>query len=149
MKSTIRWLALLLSIVLPLPAQAIYELPSERTIEWSAGLDSVGGIPVYPSVTCDGLDPSGSVDNTSLINTCISNAAPDTAVFIPAGVYLVNGTIHMKSRVVLRGVKAASIPWLPEADSTVTTLNLNGSRISLMEDKITNWFQAQEVEQKL
>ena len=121
-------------------AYAIYDVPSDRRITWSAGLDSSGGIPNYTSVTCTGLDPSGTIDNTAQIQTCITIAAAGTAVFIPAGTYRVDGTITMKSNVVLRGAKAAVAPWLPAADGSATTLNMNGGGIDFNGgEKWTNW----------
>jgi hypothetical protein len=118
----------------------VYDVPPDRRIAWSAGLDSIGGIPNYPNVTCTGLDPTGATNNTSQINTCIANASPGTAVYIPAGVYQINGTINMKSNVVLRGAKAAVAPWMPTADATATTLKMNGAIVSYNGgSKDSNW----------
>ena len=114
-------------------------IPADRRINWNAGLDPEGGIPNYASVTCTGLHNDNSVDDTVQINTCIANAAPNTAVFIPAGVYRVNGDINMKSNVVLRGAGSGT-PWLPAASSGTTTLNMNGGKINFYGgSKDTNW----------
>jgi len=119
----------------------MWDLPADRRTAWfPAGLDTVGGIPNYPSVTCSGLDSSGATDNTSRINTCITNAAAGTAVFIPAGNYLVSGTINMKSNVALRGAKPASAPWLPSAQSAATTITCSNCRFYFNGgSKTSNW----------
>ena len=110
---------------------AVYDVPPGRRITWNAGLDPVGGIPNYTNVTCTGLDPTGVADNTSKIQTCINSAASGTAVFIPAGTYKISADLNMKSNIALRGAKAtASGPFLPNADASMTTLNMTGgSRI--------------------
>ena len=107
---------------------AVYEVPSERRILWSAGLDQEGGIPIYKSVPCSGLDPTGATNNATQINNCISSAPPGTAVYIPPGTYAIDGNIKMKSNVVLRGA-GISPPWLPLASAGTTTLSMNGGRI--------------------
>src|SRR5439155_15106866 len=84
-------------------------------------------------------DPTGGTDNTSRINACISGAAANTAVFLAAGVYRVDGSITMKSNVALRGAKAAVSPWLPAADGTATTLNMAGGQISFSGGSKSNW----------
>ena len=120
-------------------ALALYDLPSDRKIVWSAGLDPVGGIPVYPSVTCSGLDGTGINDATSGINSCISNAAADTAVHLPAGVYKVTGNINLKSRVALRGAGSGP-PYLPSTSSGTTTINMSGGHIVFDGgQKAANW----------
>src|SRR2546422_712503 len=121
---------------------AVYDVPPGRRITWSAGLDPVGGIPNYTNVTCTGLDPTGVADNTSKIQTCINSAASRTAVFIPAGTYKISADLNMKSNIALRGAKAtASGPFLPNADASMTTLNLTGgSRIVFPGgSKSANW----------
>jgi len=99
-------------------------IPATRRINWSnnTGLDPVGGIPNYTNVTCNGLDPTGATNNTTQIQSCVNAAASGTAVFIPAGTYLVSGTVNMRSNIAIRGAKAAVRPWLdvsPDPASTV------------------------------
>jgi hypothetical protein len=127
----------------PSRAWSAYDVPSGRRIVWApAGLDIVGGIPNYTSVTCTGLDPTGATNNASQINACIASAAAGTAVFIPAGTYRVDGNIAMKSNIVLRGAGAGP-PWMPAAASGTTTLNMNGSIISFPGgSKSANWTPA-------
>src|SRR3989475_8497018 len=124
-------LALMTGVMGVTDSYAVYDVPPGRRITWNAGLDPVGGIPNYTNVTCTGLDPTGVADNTSKIQTCINSAASGTAVFIPAGTYKISADLNMKSNIALRGAKAtASGPFLPNADASMTTLNMtNGSRV--------------------
>src|SRR5256712_13746409 len=124
-------LALMTGVMGTTDSYAGYDVPPDRRITWRAGLDPVGGIPNYTNVTCTGLDPTGVADNTSRIQTCINNAASGTAVFIPAGTYKISADLNMKSNIALRGAQAtASGPFLPNADASMTTLNMTGgSRI--------------------
>ena len=130
----------LILAVFPCQAWAVYDLPADRWMTWAGktGLDPVIGIPNYTSVTCTGLDPTGASDNASKINACITAASPKTAVYIPAGVYLVKSQINMKSNVVLRGAGASS-PWMPLSSPGTTTLNIS-ARINFDGgSKSTNW----------
>jgi hypothetical protein len=109
--------SLLIMLLIPSISFAVYDLPNNdsdcpancRRITWSAGSDiwNGGTLPKYNSVTCTGL-VTGTADQTAKINTCITNAANDTAVYIPSGTYAVNGSIKLKSRVVLRGAGLGS-----------------------------------------
>jgi hypothetical protein len=76
-----------------------------RLITWQAGSDlwNAGTLPNYTSVTCSGLAANGTTNDGPAIQTCINNAASGTAVFLPAGTYLVNSTVRLKSSTVLRG----------------------------------------------
>jgi hypothetical protein len=94
-------------------AAPVFDVPSDRRITWSAGLDPVGGIPNYTDVICPISNNSGTEDVTAEIQHCIDIAKSNTAVFIPAGKYLIGGTINMRSNVALRGAKASVGPWLP------------------------------------
>lgn len=91
-----------------------YDLPNDNTgcpancrqIPWKAGTDlwNGGSIPAYPSVPCTGLvEGNGTTDNASKIQSCLNNAAVDTAVLIPPGIYYVNAALTIPSRKVLRG----------------------------------------------
>ena len=127
-------------LLLTVPAWATYDLPNNdadcpgncRRIPWSAGSDqwNGGALPTYPSVTCTGLtEGDGTTDNRKAIQACITAATPNTAVYIPAGIYYVNGSISLKSGVVLRGAGGGS-PWLPGTSTGTTTLKLGtGGRI--------------------
>jgi hypothetical protein len=120
------------------PPGSVYALPNENTgcpgncreIPWRAGSDlwNGGTLPSYTQVTCTGLHANGTTDDSAGINACISKAAASTAVFLPAGTYLVNAPIVLKSGVALRGAKAtAGAPFLPAADATATTILLGAN----------------------
>jgi hypothetical protein len=101
------------ALLLSRPGQCVYDLPNDnagcpancRQIPWQAGSDlwNGGTLPNYTSVTCTGLAGNGTTDDGPAIQTCINNASAGTAVYIPAGTYLVNSTVRLKSNVVLRG----------------------------------------------
>ena len=120
-----------------LHAQASYDLPSDdtdcpancRQIPWRTGSDLWNGgvLPNYTQVTCSGLAANGTTDDGPAIQSCINNASPNTAVFIPAGVYLVKTNLKMKSNVALRGAKPSGPPFLPAADPAATTFKLGSS----------------------
>ena len=121
---TLAWL------LIPIEAWAVYDLPNDRTVPWSAGSDQWNGgtLPNYSSVTCSGLTAGdGTTDNGPAIQACIDGAAANTAVYIPAGIYYVNKNISLKSNVVLRGAKASGVPYLPAPDATATTFKLGSS----------------------
>ncbi|MFP5230251.1 MAG: glycosyl hydrolase family 28-related protein [Acidobacteriota bacterium] len=96
----------------PVHAQT-YSLPNDNTacpgncrvIPWQAGSDlwNNGTLPTYPSVNCTGLAGNGTTNDGPAIQACINNAAANTAVYLPAGTYLVNSVVRLKSNVVLRG----------------------------------------------
>jgi hypothetical protein len=117
----------------PLPAQT-YSLPNDnagcpsncRLITWKAGSDLWNGgvLPNYKSVTCTGLAGNGTTDDGPAIQTCINNATPGTAALIPAGTYLVNNTVRLKSNVVLRGAGPTTQINLG-SNGTLTTQNFS------------------------
>lgn len=101
-----------------------------RIIPWQAGSDvwNSGVLPSYTSVTCSGLHANGTTDDSSGIQSCITAASANTAVFLPAGTYLVNSTLRLKSNVVLRGAKAeGGPPFLPATDAAATTIKVGTS----------------------
>jgi hypothetical protein len=113
-------------------ACAVYDLPNNdadcpancRQIPWKAGADiwNNGSLPVYTSLPCTGLsEGDGTTDNCPAIQTAINNAAPHTAVYLPAGIFYVNGTIKLKDNIVLRGSGMAP-PFLPAPSTGTTTL---------------------------
>jgi hypothetical protein len=121
----------------PLLAQGVYDLPNNdsgcpancRQIPWLAGSDlwNGGSLPNYTSVTCSPLFGDGTTNDAARLQTCINNASANTAVYVPAGSYYINGTVRLKSNVVLRGAKPAGLPWLPTGDVTATTFLLGAS----------------------
>ncbi len=119
------YLVLLLLACVSLSAQT-YDLPNDdndcpancRKIPWLAGSDvwNGGTLPNYSSVTCGGLAGNGSTNDGPAIQSCINSAAANTAVFLPAGTYLLNTNLVLRSNVVLRG-----------AGATLTALKLGSS----------------------
>jgi hypothetical protein len=114
---------------------------THRTNFTLKGMDKFGGVPTgWTEDTCAGLDATGVADATSGINACITAAAPNRVVFIPAGIYRVDGNINMKSNVILRGAGVGH-PWMPNAPGAGhTQLNLNTARVSFNGgNKTSNW----------
>jgi hypothetical protein len=122
-----------------------YSLPNDNTacpgncrvIPWQTGSDlwNGGTLPVYPSVTCTGLAGNGTTDDGPVIQACINKVAANTAVYIPAGTYLVNSTVALKSNVVLRGAKAeGGPPFMPAADAAATTIRLGSNESITTQD---------------
>ncbi|HUI92313.1 MAG TPA: glycosyl hydrolase family 28-related protein [Chitinivibrionales bacterium] len=117
------------AIILCIPSHAFayYSLPDDpnscpagcRRIHWVAGSDlwNNGILPVYPSVNCTGLAGDGVTDDGPAIQACINSAADNTAVYLPAGTYYVNGTVRLRSSVALRGAGP---------DKTFINLGANG-----------------------
>jgi hypothetical protein len=124
---------------LPSLSWAVYDVASDRKTEWISGLDSVGGIPNYTSVTCTAAVGDGTTENASRIQSCINAAAAGTAVYLPPGVYKISSDISLKSNVVLRGA-GASYPWLPSASTSSTTLVFSSGSIRFSGgSKNANW----------
>jgi Pectate lyase superfamily protein/Right handed beta helix region len=128
-------LFLTLMFVAAVPGQRLYaqaySLPGDntscpgncRTIPWQAGSDlwNGGTLPNYPSVNCTGLAGNGTTNDGPAIQICINKAASGTAVLIPAGTYLINSTVQLKSNVVLRGAGTTSTLLNLGASGTLTT----------------------------
>jgi hypothetical protein len=113
-------------------ATAVYDVPNNdadcpancRQIPWKTGADlwNNGSLPVYPAIVCTGLvEGDGTVDNSAAIQGAIKTAVAHTAVYIPAGIYYVNGIITLKDNIVLRGAGMAP-PFLPAYSANTTTL---------------------------
>lgn len=101
-----------------------------RQIPWQAGSDlwNNGSLPTYTSVTCTGLAGNGTTDDGPAIQKCINALSQDQCAYIPAGSYLVNSTVTLKSYSCLRGAKAeGGPPFMPTADSSATTIILGSN----------------------
>ncbi len=116
-------------LLLSFPAYPVFDLPSSRTITWLCGSDiwNNGTLPNYTTVTCSPLYGDGINDDASNIQTCINNAAANTAVYLPAGTYYVNGIVRLKSNVVLRGAGPASTFINLGSSGWLTTQNMSTS----------------------
>jgi hypothetical protein len=112
-----------------------YSLPNDnsgcpancRVIPWSTGSDLWNGgvLPNYTPVTCTGLAGDGKSDDGPAIQACINKAAAGTAVYIPAGTYLVNSTVRLKSNMALRGAGTTSTFLNLGSNGTLTTQNFS------------------------
>lgn len=103
-----------------------------RMITWQTGSDLWNGgvLPSYTSVTCTGLAGNGTTNDGPAIQSCITALSTNQCAFIPAGTYLVNSTVRLKSSICLRGAKAeGGPPFLPATDSGATTLKLGTSAL--------------------
>ncbi len=102
-----------------------------RLSSWKAGSDLWNGgvLPSYTPVTCTTLAGNGTTNDGPAMQTCINNAASGTAVFIPAGTYLVNSILRLKSNVVLRGAGPTTQLNLG-ANGELTTQSFSYSSIS-------------------
>lgn len=120
-----------------LHAQALYSLPNNnagcplncRQIPWKAGSDlwNSGTLPVYsPQVTCSAAVGDGTTDNTTALNNCITAAASGSAVYLPGGSFYINGTVRLRSNVVLRGAGPSTL-ILEGSSGWLTTQNFSHS----------------------
>lgn len=98
-----------------------------RAIPWKAGSDlwNGGTLPNYTSATCTGLAANGQTDDGPAIQACINKASAGTAVFVPAGTYLINSTIRLRSSVALRGAGTTSTFLNLGSNGTLTTQNFS------------------------
>ena len=79
-------------------------VPSSRRIDWQPGIPE--GIPTYPvgvNLEDYGAVGDGITDDTEAFKDAISACAESTAVFIPAGNYLITDRIDIRKSIVLRG----------------------------------------------
>ena len=99
--------ASVVALAMPAALSATYTVPSNRRIVWRAGLDAEGGIPLYTikknAVSDYGANPGGAVDATAAIQNCVNGVTKPGACYLPAGTYLLAGTIRMPAQVALRG----------------------------------------------
>ncbi|MBN1694123.1 T9SS type A sorting domain-containing protein [candidate division WOR-3 bacterium] len=79
-------------------------VPLSRRIDWQPGIP--GGIPYYPvgvNLEDYGAVGDGITDDTKALKDAISACEESTAVFIPAGTYLITDRIDIRKPIVLRG----------------------------------------------
>jgi hypothetical protein len=116
-------------LLLFVPALAVYDLPSSRAIPWLCGSDlwNKGVLPDYAQITCSPLYGDNVNDDAARIQNGINAAAANTAVYLPAGTYYVNGAITLKSNVVLRGAGASGTILRLGPNGHITTSGANKS----------------------
>lgn len=79
-------------------------VPENRRIDWQPGITR--GIPDYPvseNVKDFGAVGDGIVDDTQSFESAINAAAAGSAVYIPAGTYLISSTLEIGKGIVLKG----------------------------------------------
>ncbi|MBD3391286.1 MAG: dockerin [Chitinivibrionales bacterium] len=120
-----RWI---FPVVLLFAAAAPAEIISDaRRIRWAPGVP--GGIPdvtgpVENVVIDHGAAADGTTDDLDAFQSAVDAITGEGVVFVPAGAYMLNGTLDMKSGVVLRG---------RGYDSTFLTFDLGGQSASCVE----------------
>ncbi len=100
--------------LVPPPSGTI--IPEDRKVDWGlAGVweNGVKGIPTRTAVFCNvktGIPGStlvargdGVTDDTAALRAAVNGCPAGQVVYLPAGTYVVNGTINLKSNMVVRG----------------------------------------------
>jgi len=105
MSRIILFFVLILVKVISVSAQTI---PSERTVDWTlAGIrDTSTTNFTLINVLENGFNNDGSVANDNALLALFSAHSEPVIVYFPAGIYLFNSTIVLRSDVVLRGAGA-------------------------------------------
>jgi Pectate lyase superfamily protein len=83
-------------------------IPPNRTAPWQGNVGVPGGIPtrttIWKNIVTDlGADPTGHVDAAPIINAAITSCPANQVVYMPAGTYLINSPVRLKSNVTVRG----------------------------------------------
>jgi hypothetical protein len=102
-------------------------IPADRSIDWNLDIVGVpGGIPnratIYAAIDAAAYG-NGTTDASTVINTAISRCPANQVVYLPAGTYRVNKTIHLsKSAMTLRGAgmgKTVILGQVPSGDGII------------------------------
>lgn len=116
---------LLLAIVLSSRLVAINQtIPPERTVDWESAYNtfSISFPTTEINVKDFGALGDGITDDQPAISEAINSVGGDGAIILfPAGTYLMNSPINLKSGVFLRGMSS---------DSTIILLDFNGQAIN-------------------
>lgn len=102
--------------------------------DWTPGIS--GGIP-YVTQVCSvkdfGAVGNGTTNDLTAFQNAINSVSGSGAVYVPAGTYLLKGTLNMKSGVVLRGAGANSthLKFDSSAQMIRMTSSTSGSYVSL------------------
>ncbi len=121
----------------PLPSTV---LPADRKIDWGlAGVweNGVKGIPNRTTVFCNvrvSIPGSslvargdGVTDDTAALRAAVNACPAGQAVYLPAGTYVVSGTINLKSNMVIRGAGMGETKIIQHANTYAFYLMGNDS----------------------
>lgn len=76
----------------------------DRRIDWQPGiLDGIPNYPVAVDITDYGAVGNGINDDTQALKDAIAACSEDSAVYIPAGTYLITDRVDIRKSIVLRG----------------------------------------------
>lgn len=83
----------------------LYSLPTDRLTTWNPGLNSSGGIPTTRTIYQTLSPRGGALDDTSAINTALTNCPANQIVKLNSGSYIISGSgiLVAKSNVTLQG----------------------------------------------
>jgi hypothetical protein len=104
-------------------------IPGERRIDWSyAGIP--GGIPAR-TVVCTTIDSAvygqGTIDATGAIQGALDLCPAGQVVYLPAGTYLLYGTVHLNDDDTLRGTGPGATILKHAGDYTRSMVDMRGS----------------------
>ena len=109
-------------------------IPSNRLVNWSAGLDLFQFNDSFPitDVSSLGVDATGNTSSDLAINSFIQSV--DTSVgavlLFPAGTYSFNNPLILKSNIILRGVSTDSVIFKFDLAGSRDCIIANGTLIS-------------------
>lgn len=80
-------------------------------IDWAAVAGIEGGAPSRPTVCGDlsGIDATGATDVGPAIQAALDSCPPGQTVLLGAGIFRVDGDLHMRSEITLRGAGAQTV----------------------------------------
>lgn len=109
-------------------------LPADRNFAWNPGLTSKGGIPFRTTIFTT-LTPSGG-DDTTQINTALTNCPAGQVVKLSAGTFLINTTqtpLMLSKGITLRGSGAGvtTIQKNTQQAARRTATNIQGTTLKL------------------
>jgi hypothetical protein len=81
--------------------------PADRVVPWQGNVGVEGGIPartnVVNCVTVHGVPTNGTSDARAAIQKCLDATPEEGVAFLPAGTYVISGTLKVPTKRTLRG----------------------------------------------
>lgn len=81
--------------------------PADRVVPWQGNVGVEGGIPartvIRNCVLSDGVPTNGTADSRPAIQECLDSTPEDGVAFLPAGTYMIAGTVKVPAKRTLRG----------------------------------------------